>query len=291
MKVAMIGVGLMGSQTGCEYALAGHHVTYLARSRIRARARIDSAFDLAVQLGLSTEKDASSARAAIQVVEQIAALAEDTDLVAESIREDLELKTTVLREAAARMPRAILASNTSSLSLTRLGTAVGAAERTLGVHYWNPPLLMPPVEIIAGADTDPEVVERVRLIIEQLGKEPILVRRDVAGFIWNRLQMAILRESLWLVEQGVADPDTVDQVVRSGLARRCRYTGPFETVALGGVPAWSHAATNIFPHLSTADSPGNLERWLNRPQQELDAARHARDRGLAAELARERGDA
>jgi 3-hydroxybutyryl-CoA dehydrogenase len=228
-------------------------------------------------------------RDTVRIVEQIDELAEDTDLVAESIPEDIELKAKVLRKAAARMPRAILASNTSSLPLTQLGAAVGASDRTLGVHYWNPPLLMPPVEIVAGAGTDPGVVERVRVIIEELGKEPILVRRDVPGFIWNRLQMALLREALWLVEHGVADSETVDQVVRSGLARRYRYTGPFETVALGGLGAWSRAATNIFPHLSSEDSPGDLERSMARPPKKLDAAREARDLGLAAELVRERG--
>jgi 3-hydroxyacyl-CoA dehydrogenase len=99
--------------------------------------------------------------------------------------------------------------------------------------------------------------------------------------------MALLREALWLVENDVADPRTVDQVVRSGLARRYRYTGPFETVALGGVEAWSRSAANIFPELSTKAAPAELERWLTRPARELEAAREARDRGLASELTKQ----
>jgi 3-hydroxybutyryl-CoA dehydrogenase len=260
----------------------------VARSVERARPRIEHAFALAVDFGLTGEAQAASVRAGVELFEHLDEVDEDTELVAESIPEDIDAKAQVLGSAARRMPDAILASNTSSIPLTRLGEAVGAPERTVGVHYWNPPLLMPPVEIVSGERTHPQVVDRVRAVMEELGKEPILVKRDVTGFIWNRLQMALLREVLWIVENGVADPRTVDQVVRSGLARRYRYTGPFETIALGGVDAWSRSAANIFPELSTETSPGELERWLTRPQAELDAAREARDRGLSVELAQQR---
>jgi 3-hydroxybutyryl-CoA dehydrogenase len=287
MKVAVVGVGLMGSQIGCEYALGGHEVTFVARSAERARPKIEHAFALAVKYGLTNEERAASVRARVGLVEHLDEAAEDTEILAESIPEELDAKKHVLAAAAGRMRRAILASNTSSIPLTRLGEACGAPERTVGVHYWNPPLLMPPVEIISGERTDRRVVERMRTVVAELGKEPILVKRDVSGFIWNRLQMALLREALWLVENDVADPRTVDQVVRSGLARRYRYTGPFETVALGGVEAWSRSAANIFPELSTKAAPAELERWLTRPATELEAAREARDRGLASELTKQ----
>jgi 3-hydroxyacyl-CoA dehydrogenase len=100
--------------------------------------------------------------------------------------------------------------------------------------------------------------------------------------------MALLREVLWLVDTGVATPETVDQVVRSGLARRLRYTGPFETIALGGVHSWSRVAENLFPVLSNAKDAGSLERGLYASEEALTAARDRRDRGLAEELLRER---
>jgi 3-hydroxyacyl-CoA dehydrogenase len=290
MRIAVVGVGLMGSQIGCEYALGGHEVTFVARSAERASPKIEQAFSLAVKFGLVNEDEAASVRARVGLVEHLDEAAEDTEVLAESIPEDLDTKAQVLGAAAERMPGSILASNTSSIPLTRLGEACGASERTVGVHYWNPPLLMPPVEIISGERTDPRVVERMRTVIAELGKEPILVKRDVSGFIWNRLQMALLREALWLVENDVADPRTVDQVVRSGLARRYRYTGPFETVALGGVDAWTRSAANIFPDLSTEAAPAELKRWLTSSKVELEVAREGRDRGLASELTR-RSDA
>jgi 5-methylthioribose kinase len=186
------------------------------------------------------------------------------------------------------LPRAVIASNTSSIPLTELGAAIDAPERTVGTHYWNPPILMPLVEIVAGERTSRETIELACRVLAGLGKEPVLVERDVPGFIWNRLQAAILREALWLAEEGVATPETVDRVVRSGLARRYRYTGPFETVALGGLPSWTRVAENLFPRLSNATLPGAIEPWLYAGAEELEAVKLRRDRGLAEELARER---
>jgi 3-hydroxyacyl-CoA dehydrogenase len=285
LRVAVIGAGLMGSQIGCEYALGGHAVTYFVRSAERSGPRIDHAFELAAGAGLVEPARAKELAAEVGIVEQIEALHAETELVVESIPEDLGLKGEVLGAAARHLPQAIIASNTSSIPITDLGAATEAPERTIGTHYWNPPLLMPPVEIVSGAHTDPEIAARVREVVEDLGKEPVRVQRDVPGFVWNRLQMALLREVLWLVENGVASAREVDQVVRSGLARRYRYTGPFETIALGGIDAWSRVTANLFPVLSRAEEAGGLERWIDYSPAELEAARTRRDRGLARELA------
>jgi 3-hydroxybutyryl-CoA dehydrogenase len=286
LRVVVVGAGLMGSQIGCEYALGGHEVTFLVRDELASRRRVDAALALAEGAGLVDVGEAAAAREGMSFVTGAQAVPANAELVVESIPEDLELKRTVLGELAGRLPNAIIASNTSSIPLSELGEAIGAPERTLGTHYWNPPLLMPPVEIIRGGRTSPEPVETVRRVIEGLGKEVLLVERDVAGFIWNRLQLALLRESLWLVENGVASPETVDRTVRSGLARRSRFTGPFETVALGGPDSWARVAANLFPVLSNASEAGDLGRWLRRSPEELSAIRAERDRGLASELGR-----
>jgi 3-hydroxybutyryl-CoA dehydrogenase len=206
----------------------------------------------------------------------------------ESVVEDMEAKVRVLRGAAQRCPRAILASNTSSLSISTLGAASGAAARTIGTHYWNPPLLMTLVEVIRGQATDAAVVERQAATLRGLGKRPIVVEKDVPGFVWNRMQLALLREAVWLVEQGVASPAAVDEVVRDGLARRWRLTGPFQTVALGGAETFERIAANLLPVLSKSEALPGLERWLRDSQSTLDAARERRDDGLAADLGSER---
>jgi 3-hydroxybutyryl-CoA dehydrogenase len=220
----------------------------------------------------------------VTVVESLGAVAEAPQIVVESIPEDLDLKVAVLSEIAGAFPDAVVASNTSSISITRLGAALAIPERVIGTHYWNPPLLMPLVEIVSGDETDPAVAAFLHRVLAAMSKEPVPVNRDVPGFVWNRLQLALLREVLWLVEHDVTTPQAIDRVVRAGLARRYRYCGPFETIALGGEQAWSAVAANLFPELSSATAAPDLRRWLDGMTADLDALARARDAGLAAEL-------
>jgi 3-hydroxybutyryl-CoA dehydrogenase len=284
-RILVVGAGAMGSEIGCELALGGHRVTFLVRGLASSRARVEDAFDTAREAGLANDARAAASLRSVAFVTN-SSQADAPDLVLESIPEHLETKRDVLEPLARRWPHAIVASNTSSIPLTLIGEAIGAPERTLGMHYWNPPLLMPPVEVVAGERTDATVVARVRELLAALGKQPVVVERDVPGFVWNRLQAALLREALWLVEHGVAEPRVVDEVVRSGLARRSRFTGPFETVALGGLESWQRMAENVFPSLSNAGRPAPLERWLDRAPDELEAIRRRRDEGLVEELRR-----
>mgnify|MGYP000353693737 FL=1 len=180
MNGLVLGAGLMGSQIACEYAIGGHTDFAASRDPTTLHHRLDPTLDLAERLG----------------------------------------KIAVLRPVAQRYPEAVIATNTSSLSITRIGDEIGAAERTIGTHYWNPRLLMPLVEIVAGDRTRPDVVDRVREMLVGLGKDPVLVARDVPGFVWNRLQLAVMREALWLADNGVVSPSDLDTIVRDGLGRR-----------------------------------------------------------------------
>ena len=147
---------------------------------------------------------------------------------------------------------------------------------------------MPPVEVVAGERTDPTVVATVTATLRALGKQPVLVRRDVPGFVWNRLQFALLRECVWLVDQGVASMEDVDRVVRDGLARRWRRVGPFASIGLGGVDTWNRAGSNLVPEISTADELGDLSRFVAADADELKRLGEARDSALADELRSER---
>ncbi len=288
MRVCVIGAGLMGAQIGCEYALGGHDVTLVARDTGAVSRRVDAAFGVLEEHGLAGSDELGAARERIAIGGELGADALACDLAVESLPEELELKASMLRSVALASPGAILASNTSSFSITALGTAIGAAaERLVGTHYLNPPLLMPPVEVIAGERTDPAVVDTMRTTLAALGKLPVAVERDVPGFVWNRLQFALVRECVWLVENGVASAETVDEVMRSGLARRWRHVGPFRLMALGGVDTWDRSGANILPSLSTALAlPGLAELALTGGDIEADA--RARDAALARELHSER---
>jgi 3-hydroxybutyryl-CoA dehydrogenase len=283
MDVIVVGAGLMGSQIAAEYALAGHNVTCFARNPETARARVEEAFATVLRLGLRDEHTTMDAARGVTVTDTLDGI-ERCDLIVESVPEDLELKGVVLAPPAARYPEAVIASNTSSLSIGAIGEACGAPERTVGTHYWNPPLLMPLVEIISGARSTPEAVEYARAAVAGCGKRPVLVQRDVPGFIWNRLQHALLREALWIVDNGVATPEAVDEVVRYGNARRWEHVGPFAAAALGGLGTWQRVAAELFPELSNADGAGDLARTQWAGAEELAAIAAARDAELARDL-------
>jgi 3-hydroxybutyryl-CoA dehydrogenase len=284
MKLLVVGGGRMGSQIACEYAIGGHQVTVVSRSKSAAQARIDRAFELALQAGLIDEDRSREAQNRVAVQGSLASITNAPELVVESIVEDETAKGELLREVANRWPNATIASNTSSLSISTLGQLAGAEERVLGTHYWNPPLLMPLVEVIAGDNTARSRLDTVMETLRSLGKRPVLVSRDVPGFVWNRLQFALLREAAWIVEEGVATRQVVDEIVRDGLARRWRFTGPFETMALGGAETFKRVAENLFPVLSCERYLSDSSQFIDFDSADLEIKRKRRDDGLRREL-------
>jgi 3-hydroxybutyryl-CoA dehydrogenase len=283
VKIVLLGPGLMGSHIACEYALGGHEVVTLARRPDVASERIERGFATAREHGLATPEQFDAARQRMTIAVDIE-VAIGARIIVESVVEDLVEKKEALLPVVARNPAAIIASNTSSIPITAIGAAIGAGERTVGAHYWNPPLLMPMVEVIRGDETAEDVVVEMTATLRALGKRPVLVDRDIQGFAWNRLQLALLREAVWLVENGVASPTTVDEIVRDGLARRWRYTGPFQTAALGGAATFERVANLLWPALSQATSLQDLRQWLDESPETTGPLRERRDRGLAADM-------
>jgi 3-hydroxybutyryl-CoA dehydrogenase len=282
MRVAILGAGLMGAQIGCEYALGGHDVVLHARDADAARERAEAGLALVEREKLRDPAAVDAARARLSASGDTAAAA-DADLLVESLPEDLALKTSVLKRALEVAPGAIVATNTSSLSISALGDAIAVPERTVGTHYLNPPLLMPTVEVIAGDRTSEATLTFARETLAALGKLPVVVRRDVPGFVWNRLQFALVRELAWLVENDVAAPEELDVVVREGLARRWRQVGPLRAIALGGIETWNRSGRNIVPELSTASDLPDLSA-IAIAGGDLAAEAAARDHALAADL-------
>ncbi len=290
--VAILGAGLMGAQIGCEYALGGCRVSLVVRERARAERRVEQSLALAAEHELADETAIARARTLIDYDESAGASlvsnARSPQLIVESLPEDLSLKADVLGALAARFPRATVASNTSSISISALGDAAGVGERIVGTHYWNPPLLMPLVETIAGAHTPRELLVGVLELLRAIGKRPVVLEREATGLLWNRLQLALLRECEWLVEHGIASPAAIDEVMRDGLARRWRLTGPFEAVGLGGAQTFDAIAANLYPVLSSATSGRGFDAHVPHDPAVLAKLRERRDAELAAELRRER---
>lgn len=289
-SVVVVGAGLMGAQIGLEYALAGHPTTLVNRtdeSAERAISRAAEAAGLLHAVGLLSVQDAASAVELLASSCDIAGSAGDAALIVESISEDFTAKVAVLRTVAAQNAAAIIATNTSSIPVTTLGDASGTSRRLVGTHYWNPPTLMPLVELIPGHDTDPTVVRTMLATLEQTGKRPIIAP-DIPGFIWNRLQFALLREAVGLVTRYGVAPEAIDKIVRDGLGRRWNAVGPFETMALGGPATFASVARWLLPHLTSDLDPEEFAATGLREIIGLDDIRNARDRHLADELRRER---
>jgi 3-hydroxybutyryl-CoA dehydrogenase len=288
VNVLIVGAGLMGAQIGCEYALGGHRVALLARSPERARSRFEAGLETMRAHGLASNEEVEAAGSRVRATSDLDEV-RSCELAVESLPEDLDLKAKLLRPVAEASPDAALATNTSSLSVSALGERIGASERTIGTHYWNPPLLMPLVEVVPGAGTHAHVVAQTIETLRALGKRPVLVR-DVPGFAWNRLQMAVLREAVSLVEGGVASPAVVDEILTHGLARRWRHIGFFQAIALGGVQTWQRTAANLLPEISAATEIPELAAWVRGADADLAAVAARRDEGLARELLEDRSD-
>lgn len=182
-------------------------------------------------------------------------------LAVESVTEDVDAKRAVLARAEAVVAQdGILATNTSSLRLADLAGGLGRPGQFAGWHWFNPAELIPLTEVVGGPGTAPATLRRLAELAAALGKQPVTVRKDVPGFVANRLQYALLREAYALVEAGVCDIADVDQVVVSGLGARWAAIGPFAASDVAGLDVHEAVAEQLFPHLSTAAGVPELLR-------------------------------
>jgi len=260
-RVSVVGAGLMGHGIAQEFALAGYEVRIHDRNDELLQIALGdirgNLARLAGPLGLTPEAiDATLGRIAPSpVLEEVV---RDADLVVEAIFENLDAKHQLLRslEKSCR-PEAIFASNTSSFMPSRLAEALASPERLLVTHYFNPPYLIPLVEVVPSPRTEPAHVETVIRLLEKIGKKPVLLHKEATGFVANRLQLALYREALAIVEQGIAEPEAVDQVVRYGFGRRLAVAGPIEVFDLAGLDTILAVAGQILPDIArvAASSP------------------------------------
>ena len=218
-KVAVIGAGTMGHGIAQVAAMAGHGTVLCdvdAAQLERARARIEATLDKGVRLGKVAEAARDGALARLSVTGRLREALESADLVIEAVPEEMALKRRIFAEVeAAAPPGAILATNTSSLSITGMAATLAAPARFLGLHFFNPVHIMALVEIVKGDDTDPRVLDRCLAFVHGLGKEPIVVT-DSPGFASSRLGIVLGLEAIRMVETGVASPADIDKAMVLG---------------------------------------------------------------------------
>jgi 3-hydroxybutyryl-CoA dehydrogenase len=251
LRIAVIGAGLMGHGIAQVFAQAGHAVKITDPSEASlatVRSRIEANL-----------RDLGADPAAVERVTPCATLAEtvaEADFVAEAALEDLPLKQRLFAEIESHVRAdAILASNTSVIPITQIMQGLKERSRALGTHWWNPPFLVPLVEVIGTEWTAPEVIERTIALHKAVGKTPVHVKKDVAGFVGNRLQHALWREAIALVEHGICDAETVDTVIKASFGRRLAVLGPLENADLVGTDLTLAIHKTVLPAIESRPGP------------------------------------
>ncbi len=252
-QVGIVGGGLMGAGIATKFALAGYEVLLLETSPARRATLPGIATGILQELQAAGTVDTdgvAAAQARIRLVDALPALAA-MPLVIEVIPEVLAAKQALYCELEAVLaPEAILASNTSGFMPDALSAGLARPERFLIAHFWNPPHAIPLVEVVPATQTMPAVIEQTVAVLREIGADPVVLRKAVPGFIGNRLQFALLREALHLVQAGVADPATIDTVMKASLGRRYGIAGPFESADLGGLETILKVAEHLLPALA-----------------------------------------
>lgn len=257
LRVAVLGAGLMGHSIAGVFSLNGATVSLYDTERSAldsARARVSAQLQ---RRGLDV-----AAAQAIRLDDDLDAAVTAADLVIESIPERLELKQQVLRHVGQLLPNAVLATNSSVLRTSDIAALTPNPARVLGAHWFNPPHLVPIVEVVQGEETALEDIDWVMDILRQVGKLPVHVRKDVPGFIGSRLQQALWREAIHLVEAGVCDAETVDLVARNSFGLRLAAMGPLENADFVGLDLALAVHENIFPSLCRDTGPSPLLQQL-----------------------------
>jgi 3-hydroxybutyryl-CoA dehydrogenase len=238
--IAVIGAGRMGLGIAESFVVAGLNVIFAEVTPDRAQAspeRLAQRMAAHAKAGL-IDAAAVERAAEVQASDDVAGAVRDADLIIECVTEDVGVKEEVLRVCDKASPAdAIIASNTSSLDIEVLSQFVGRPQRFLGMHWFNPPEWTPGVEVVLGSRTDDAVVDRVVALLRAIGKQPSVVSSGV-GFIANRLQMAMFCEAARCVEEGLASPRDIDEVVRSCFGFRLPFFGPFQIADMAGLDVY-----------------------------------------------------
>lgn len=253
-NVAVIGGGLMGAGIAQVFAAAGHRVCVqepIEAVRETVLARISAGL---VQLGQEP-----AAAGLVTVTAQLAVAVEDARFITEAAPEKLWLKRTIFSqlEECAR-PDAILASNTSVMPIGSITAGLSSAHRMVGTHWWNPATLIPLVEVIQGPRTADETIAATMELLAAIGKKPAHVRKDVPGFVANRLQHALWREAIAMVADGICDARTVDDCVKNSFGLRLAVLGPLENADLVGLDLTRDIHRTIIPELNRSGGPNAI---------------------------------
>lgn len=261
-KIAIIGAGVMGGGLAQLFAQKGHRVGVYDPSEEALRGslrRARSNLEIQVNMGWITPAEVEEALARIDHTTDLAKALDNADYVIEAVPEDLELKKKVFRQIGDLAPsHAVLASNTSTFNIAAEVDA-DIAPRVLIAHFFNPPQLIPLVEVVAGERTDEATVASMLTLLYEVGKHPLFIKRYLPGFVVNRFQLAINSMAYMILMEGVLEPEEIDHAIEASIGLRLSTGGPFATMDLGGLDVVAASARTM-----GFDPPAPLQEKVDR---------------------------
>ena len=265
-QIAVIGAGLMGHGIAQEFASAGYPVFMHDVNEARletARTQIERNLGVLAENGVIATAHIAPTLQRIQTATELATVAENADFVVEAVTENLALKQQIFEALDAICPsHTILASNTTALMPSQIGAKAKRKDKILNTHYFNPPYLIPLVELIRSPDTSDATVTVTFDLLTAIGKTPAIIEKEALGFVGPRLQAALIREAFAIVEQGIASAETVDLVVRNSFGRRLSVAGPFEVFELAGWDLVLAAFEALYKDLNSSSDINPLLREM-----------------------------
>lgn len=265
-QIAVIGAGLMGHGIAQEFANAGYHVFMhdVTDEQLQtARMQIERNLEMLAENAIIEKDGIPATLQRIQTDTHLESVAENADFVVEAVTENLPLKQQIFEKLDAICPpHTILASNTTALMPSQIAMNAKRKDKILNTHYFNPPALIPLVELIRSPDTSDETVRTTFELLTSLGKTPAIIEKEALGFVGPRLQAALIREAFAIVEQGIASAETVDLVVRNSFGRRLSVAGPFEVFELAGWDLVLAAFEELYKDLNSSSDINPLLRQM-----------------------------
>jgi 3-hydroxybutyryl-CoA dehydrogenase len=258
-NVVIIGGGIMGGDIAIIYAANGWDVHVMSPS-----SKTREAVPARIEAGLKKLSAGAAKAGRVKTYSKLNDIEwAGVNMVVEAATEDLELKQRLFTEVEALAgPDVPIASNTSNFQIGAIGNALKHRGRVLGLHFFMPAHLVPLVEVVSSDATDPKVAEAMVDLMKQLGKAPIWVKKDVPGFVGNRIQHAMMREALYLIQDGIVSPEGVDTAVRYGFGFRFIACGPIMQKEMSGWDTNFYVASALYPHLYNNDGPPPIVKDL-----------------------------
>ena len=260
-KIVVAGAGTMGSSMAQIFARYHYDVTLYNHRQAtldKAKERITENVQTLTAGKELSQEEASALLSSLSYTTDLDCF-KACDLVVENLAEVLDIKSAFYSQISELVrPDTIVATNTSGLSINKLAASIKKPERFLGMHWFNPPHLVPLIEIIKGDATTDEVAEAIHALSLSIQKKPVIVQKDVPGFAGNRLQFAVLREALDMVEKGIISPEGIDDVMKYGLGFRYACLGPLQVADLGGLDTFYHISEYLMKDLCDSKEPPAL---------------------------------